>query len=228
MKNVFSISAMAIILAICNVFAANSQDTSVEPVVTEECVMNVSLSHDMVKNKKYADAYEFWLAAYEDCPNANKAIYVDGAKIIEALYNSTFDKKEKRRLAELAIELQDKRIQYYGNDPKYPTAYILGEKGLAYLDFWGDEKIVEAHECLQQSVQQFKERSKIVVLVKLVDASYELYKKNPKRNKSEFIADCHLASMYLEMQATDPNNKNADIAEKMKKYVDTIFNNSGI
>ena len=228
MKNVSLISAMVITIAICNVFAAKSQDTSVEPVVTEECVMNVSFSHDMVKNKKYEEAYEFWLAAYEECPNANKAIYVDGAKIIEALYNSTFDKKEKRRLAELAVELQDKRIQYYGNDPKYPTAYILGEKGLAYLDFWGDEKIVEAHECLQQSVQQFKERSKIVVLVKLVDASYELYKKNPKRNKSEFIADCHLASMYLEMQATDPNNKNAEIAEKMKKYVDTIFNNSGI
>ena len=228
MKNVSLISAMVITIAICNVFAAKSQDTSVEPVVTEECVMNVSLSHDMVKNKKYAEAYEFWLAAYEDCPNANKAIYSDGAKIIEALYNSTFDKKEKAKWAALAIELQDKRIQYFGNDPKYPTAYILGQKGLAYLDFYGSEKIVEAHQCLQQSVQQFKERSLILVLVKLVDASYELYKNNPKRNKSEFIADYHLASMYLEMQANDPNNKNAEIAKKMKRYVDNIFNNSGI
>ena len=228
MKNVCLICAMAITLTICNVFVANSQDTSVEPIVTEECVNNVNAFHSMVKDKQYVEAYEPWFAVYETCPNANKAIYVDGKKIIEALYNSTFDKKEKAKWAELAIELQDKRIQYFGNDPKYPTAYILGEKGLAYLDFYGSEKIVEAHQCLQQSVQQFKERSKIVVLVKLVDASYELYKKNPKRNKSEFIADCHLASMYLEMQATDPNNKNAEIAEKMKKYVDTIFNNSGI
>ena len=217
-----------ILMVISNVFVANCQITSVEPTITEECANNVIVSHEMVKNKQYEEAYEPWRTAYETCPNANKAIYVDGAKIIEAFYNATFDEKEKRKWAELAIELQDKRMQYFGNDPKYPSAYILGEKGLAYLDFWGNKKIVEAHECLQQSVQQFKERSKIVVLVKLVDASYELYKKNPKRNKSEFIADCHLASMYLEMQATDPNNKNADIAEKMKKYVDTIFNNSGI
>ena len=214
---------MAITLTVCNVFAANSQDTNAEPTVTEECVNNVIAFHGMVKNKQYDEAYEPWLYVYETCPNANRAIYVDGARIIEALYNSTFDEGEKRRLAELAIELQDKHIQYYGNDPKFPTAYILGEKGLAYLDFWGNEKIVEAHQCLQQSVQQFKERSKIIVLVKLVETSYELYKIKPKNNKKEFRADYQLASMYLEMQAADPDNKNAAIANKMKQHVDFIF-----
>ena len=33
--------------------------------------------------------------------------------------------------------------------------------------------------------------------------------------------------MYLEMQATDPNNKNAEIAEKQKQYVDAIYEISG-
>ena len=111
-----------------------------EPTITEECVINVSLFHESVKNKQYADAYEPWWSVYSTCPNANKIIYTDGAKIVEALYKATTDEAEKERLAKLAVEMQDKRIRFFGNDPKYPTAYILGEKGMAYLDFYGNTK----------------------------------------------------------------------------------------
>ena len=228
MKNVYLICMMAISLAISNVFVANSQDTSTAPIVTEECILNISESQQLVKDKQFAEAYEPWSAVYEACPNANKTIYTNGAKIIKALFQATTDEEEKRRLAELAIELQDKRIEYFGNDPKFPTAYILGEKGLAYLDFWGSEKIEEAHECLRQSVQQRGDRSKIIVLVKLVETSCEMYKMNPGLYEAEFLADYHLARKYLETIATNPSNKNAESAKEQKQYVDEIFENSGI
>jgi len=198
-----------------------------EPTITEECVVNVSLFHESVKNKMYADAYGPWWEVYTTCPNANKSIYTDGAKIVESLFQAASDPAEKARLAALAIEMQDKRIRFFGNDPKYPKAYILGEKGLAYLDFYGEEKLEEAHACLQQSVQQFAERSKIQVLVKLVDTSYGLYKKNPDGRAEEFIADYELASNLLGVLAGIPENKNADIAAKQKDYVDNIFAISG-
>jgi len=213
-----------------------SQETPVEaqpvveeedPVITEECVMNVSLFHESVKNKMYADAYEPWWEVYTTCPNANKSIYTDGAKILEALFQATSDAAEKARLAKLAVEMQDKRIKYFGNDPKYPTAYILGEKGLAYLDFYGDEKVEEARECLQKSAAGMGPASKIMVLVKLVDASYAVYKKEPDSKAEQFIADYELASNLLSEQAGNPNNKNAEIAAKQKDYVDNIFAISG-
>ena len=93
-----------------------------EPTFTEECVINVSLFHESVKNKQYADAYEPWWSVYTTCPNANKIIYTDGAKIVEALYKATTDEAEKERLAKLAVEMQDKRIRFFGDDPKYPKA----------------------------------------------------------------------------------------------------------
>ena len=34
------------------------------PTITEECVMNVSLFHEAVKNKMYADAYNPWWSVY--------------------------------------------------------------------------------------------------------------------------------------------------------------------
>ena len=198
-----------------------------EPTITEECVMNVSLFHESVKNKMFADAYEPWYEVYTTCPNANKSIYSDGTKIVEALYQATSDPAEKERLAKLAIEMQDKRIRYFGNDPKYPTTYILGEKGLAYIDFFGDTKLAEARECLQKSVAGMGSKSKVMVLVKLVDASYALYKQDPDNKAEQFIADYELASNALAEQAADHSNKNAEIAGKQKDYVDNIFAISG-
>ena len=207
--------------------AAAPAEEMEDPVITEECVVNVSLFHESVKNKMYADAYEPWWEVYTTCPNANKSIYSDGAKIVEALYQAASDPAEKTRLANLAIEMQDKRIRFFGNDSKYPKAYILGEKGLAYLDFFGDAKYAEARECLRQSVDGMGAQSKIMVLVKLVDVSYELYKKDPNGTAEQFIADYSAASGFLGEQAGNTNNKNAEIAGKQKDYVDNIFAISG-
>ena len=207
--------------------AAPEVNDEEDPVITEECVMNVSLFHESVKNKMYADAYEPWWEVYSTCPNANKSIYTDGAKIVEALFQATSDPKEKERLAKLAIEMQDKRIRFFGNDPKYPKAYILGEKGLAYIDFYGDQKLEEARECLRASVEGMGVKSKVMVLVKLVDVSYALYKQDPDNKAEQLISDYELAGSALAEQASDATNKNAEIAAKQKDYVDNIFAISG-
>ena len=198
-----------------------------EPTITEECVINVSLFHESVKNKMYADAYGPWWEVYTTCPNANKSIYTDGAKIVEALYQATSDPAEKERLAKLAIEMQDKRIRFFGNDPKYPKAYILGEKGLAYVDFYGESKLEEARACLRESAEAMGTKSKMMVLKSLVDVSYALYKQDKDGKAEQLISDHELASNLLGDQASDPNNKNADLASKQKDYVDNIFAISG-
>ena len=199
-----------------------------EPTITEECMMNISLFNEAVKNKMFADAYEPWWAVYTTCPNANKAIYSQGAKIVEALYKNATDPAEKERLANLAVDMQDKRIKYFGKtDPKYPTEYIWGEKGLAYIEYFGDAKLNEAHECLQKSVAALGDKSKIQVLVKLVDVSYALYKQDPDKRAEQFIADYEMASTHLGTLAADASNKNAEVAGKQKDYVDNIFAISG-
>lgn len=198
-----------------------------EPTITEECLINVSLFHESVKNKQYADAYEPWLSVYTTCPNANRVIYTDGIEIVEAFYKTATDPAEKERLAKLAVEIQDKRIKYFGNDKRYPTDYILGEKALTLLDFYGDTRLEEAHECFRKSVQGMKAKSKILVLVKLVDVSYTLYKQNPAERAEQFIADYEMANTYLSEQAANPSNRNAAVAGKQRDYIDNIFAISG-
>lgn len=198
-----------------------------EPVVTDECQVNVSLFNENVKNKQYAEAYEQWYQVYTNCPNANKAIYSQGTKMIKALYNAATDPAEKERLANLAVEMQDKRIRYFGNDAKYPKDYILGEKGLVYVDYFGDTKLAEARECLRQSVEVMGAKSKMEVLETLAEVSCKLYKQDPVAKAEQFIADYELVSTILAAQASDENNKNAEFASQKRDRIDQIFANSG-
>ena len=198
-----------------------------EPVITEECYVNVSLFNESAKAKLYEEAYGPWYEVYTNCPNANKAIYSLGYKMIKALYEKATDPAEKERLANIAIEMQDKRMRYFGDDPKYPKDYIYGEKGLAYIDFYGDAKMAEARECLYKSVIGMGAKSKMEVLETLAEISFKLYKQDPAKNAEQFISDYELVTTHLATQAADENNKNAEYAAQKRERIDQIFANSG-
>ena len=50
-----------------------------------QCVTNISLFREYVKQKNYDDALSNWRKAYQLCPKATKNIYIDGAKFINIL-----------------------------------------------------------------------------------------------------------------------------------------------
>jgi len=198
------------------------------PVITEECLMNVSLFNENVKNKQFADAYNPWWEVYNNCPNANKVIYSAGPKIIEYMYNQTTDPAEKDRLRNLALELCDKRIKYFGDDPRYPTAYILGLKGIEYCKYFTEDDLKErAYPWLKESVMGMSNRSTVPVLTKLVEVSYSLFRSNPDKYGQQFIGDYSRVSELLQIIAKDPTNKSASVALQQKDYIDNLFAISG-
>lgn len=203
-------------------------DEGEDPVITEECIQNVSLFNQSVKNKQFADAYGPWWEVYNSCPNANKAIYSQGTKILEWKYQNAASDDEKNEIRNLMLQLHDKRMRYFGTDPKYPTAYILGQKALDYCQYFPEDELKEkAYGWLKQSIEGMGENSQIMVLVKYVEVSYGLYKSNTEKYGEQFINDYQLASGYLANQANNPANKNASVAAGQKDYVDNLFAISG-
>ena len=199
------------------------------PVITEECSMKVSLMHESVKNKQFADAYEPWYYVYTTCPNANKSIYTDGAKIIDWMWeNAKDDEAKKAEIRELVMQLYDKRIKYFGDDPKYPRVYILGEKALDYCDHFDNDELKEpAYAWFKESIDALGASSKITVLTKFFEVSYGLFKSNPDKYMDQFMADYTLVTSLLQTIATNPANKNASAAAQQKDYVDNLFAISG-
>lgn len=199
-----------------------------EPIITEECVTNTSLFNESVKNKQFQEAYGPWWEVYSTCPSYNKAIYTAGSKIVEYLYANTSDEAEKERLRNLALELCDKRIKYFGDDPRYPKAYVLGQKGIEYCKYFESDELKErAYPWLKESVDGMGDKSQVSVLTKLAEVSYGLYKSNPDKYGEAFIADYTQVSGLLQAIADNPANKNAATARQQKDYVDNLFAISG-
>lgn len=207
--------------------SANTATQEPAPEVTLECRKNVSLFYEAAKNKQFAEALAPWEAAYAECPNASKNIYIKGVDIIEWQIANAKSEQEKNELRQKLMKLYDDRIRWFGNDAKTPTPYILGDKALDYIKYFPEDKLKEqAYEWLKQSVNGMGAKSKIMVLTNLVVVSQGLYKENPA-HAEQFIADYQLASDYLSQQAADTKNKNQAAAQQQKDYIDNLFAVSG-
>ena len=198
------------------------------PVITEECIVNVSLFQQSAKNKQYADAVEPWYKVYNECPNANKAIYTRGPQIIAWQISQAQTEEEKAQLRNTLMEMYDKRIKWFGDDPKDPVAYILGQKGMDYCEFFTDDELKEpAYEWLKQSVEGMDAQSSINVVKRYVELSYGIYKSNPDKYAEQYIADYQKASDVLNRIANDPTSKFAANAKEYKDNIDAFFAASG-
>lgn len=198
------------------------------PEITEECLMNISLFVESSKNKAYADAYGPWLEVYKTCPNANKAIYSRGAQILEWKYNNATTDEEKKQIREMALQMHDKRIKYFGDDPKYPTAYILGQKALDYCKYYEEDALkLDAYNWLKESVTALGDKSQLNVIQKLMELSNDLYKADANKYGGQYLTDYAMVSPILQSIWDNPAAKNSTDAAKLKEYVDNAFAMSG-
>ncbi len=216
-------------------FAQKKKKKGEEPVVEtpavvtlsdEECMTNLSLFHESVKNGQYEEAYGSWLPVYQTRPDFNKAIYTDGAKILDYRYQQATDAAVRNALRDSIMQLHDDRIKYF-DEAKYPDTYVLGVKAMDYLTYFPeDELAMPAYGWLKESVTALGAKSQITVLRKLVEVSYNIYKSNPDQYGEQFLADYQMAAAALD-QIAAAGGKNADHATSQKAYVDRLYAASG-
>ena len=193
---------------------------------SEECLRNISMFTEFVKNKQFVDAVEPWEVAYAECPNAHLAIYQQGVKIFEWKLSQTKDAKEIAQLRDRLMELYDNRIKYFGSNTKYPTSWILGEKAVDYIKYSPEDKLKEnAYAWLETSIKERKEKSSFAVLQNFVLLSMNIYKARPE-TAEKFISDYMMVSECLDNIATQ-GGKLAPYVPASKDYVDHLFVSSG-
>ena len=207
-----------------------AEPEEVAPVVTtlsdEECMVNLSLFHESVKNKQYDEAYGFWLPVYQSRPDLNKAIYTDGTEILGHRYQQATDENVRKALRDSIMQLHDDRIKYF-DEARYPDTYVLGVKAMDYLTYFQeDELALPAYGWMKESVTALGAKAQITVLRKFVELSYNIYKSNTEQYGDQFLADYQLASAALE-QIVAAGGKNAEPASHQKAYIDRLYAASG-
>ena len=192
----------------------------------EECLAHLSLCHESVKNEQFNDAYPIWLELYQSRPDFHKNIYIDGDKILEYKYANAQTQEEKNTWREMIMKLHDERIQYF-DDPKYPDAYVLGLKAIDYIEHYPeDELAMPAYQWLKESVEGMGTNSQIVVLRKLVEVSYNIYKSDTQQYGEQFLKDYQTVSNLME-QIIAAGGKRATEITPQKNYIDRLYAVSG-
>lgn len=203
------------------------QQPAEENVVTEECLVNISLFNESAKNKQFADALEPWNMVFSTCPSANRVIYSQGRNIVQWELSQQKDDASYQKVFEKLMKMYDMRIKYFGTDERYPTPWIKGNKALDYLTFSKSENIQPAYEWLEEAVNGLGEKSEIEFIRNFVVLSDKKFTAD-KNHAEKYIADYLKANTLLEIMAADSTNaQQAEKAAQYKNGIDILFAQSG-
>ncbi len=200
------------------------------PVVTEECLINLSLFNESAKNKQFADAYEPWLQVFTNCPNANRAVYSQGRNILHWRLEQTTDDAKYQSVFDELMFMYDQRMKYFGDDPKYPTPWIKGLKALDYILYKKDDALNRpAYQWLEEALDGLLENSEIEMIRQFVVLSDKLYADDAS-HAEKYIADYLKANEILESIIKSAEQTNPDAAAQAVQYkngLDIVFAESG-
>ena len=196
--------------------------------ISKECLMNISLFDQSTKNKQFADAYEPWLTAFTECPEAHKAIYSQGQKILMWKITQEKDVAKRDEYRGMLMDMYDKRITYFGSDARYPTPWILGRKAIDYITIYPEDKTKEtAYGWLKESIDAMGAKTEIAVMQHYTILSMNMFKLNRAEKAEQYINDYTKVNELLSSIANDPANRSSKYAGQVKTYLEQLFVSSG-
>ncbi|MDR2041774.1 MAG: tetratricopeptide repeat protein [Tannerella sp.] len=197
------------------------------------CITNISLFTPYAKINNFQDAYPYWKEAYEECPGATKDLYLYGARIINWQISEEKDPAKRAALLEELMAMYDKRIRYFGNDPKYGRNWIIVRKVQDYIRLKGESNIDAelVYGWLKEVLDADGEKTESVGISLYMFASYMLLQKNREAHKGAYIDDfleCSaLFDALLASAKAAGDEKEITSLEAMKAGIESAFANSG-
>lgn len=140
----------------------------------ELCKRSYTLYKEFHRQQNYKDALPHWMKTIEVCPKFSTSIWSDGEKMFRDRIESSEDPLTREVLIDSLMWVLDRRIEYFGTNPRFPEGYILGNKGILLLSY-RKEDVKSGYEILKRSVELMGKASKPPVVLTLMQASRQLY-----------------------------------------------------
>ena len=197
------------------------------------CITNIFLYQNDFKANNYKDAYPRWKAAYEECPAARRDLYMQGAIMLKAFIAEEQDPAKRDALFEDLMALYDKRVTYFGDDPRYGVDYIVGAKATDYIAMKGDNIDPQLlYGWLDEVIKDYQASIDPKLLSYLMFASYKLIGVDINRYRDQYINDFQRCSALLDTQLENANAANDTTAmtnaAAYKAQILEQFTSSGI
>ncbi|MDR0537077.1 MAG: hypothetical protein LBH04_03385 [Tannerellaceae bacterium] len=217
---------------IAGIFAQKGVDNETRfgsGVDSVNCVQNISLFSSYAKTNNFKDALEFWQKAYNECPAATKDIYLYGVRIVGWQIDNENDPLKKEALLKDLLAVYDKRIKYFGDDPKYGKDWIIGRKAQDYFQRTGEKMEPQLlYNWTKEAINEYGDNVDLLALSYYMAASNQLMLADPSK-KECYIQDYLKISAILEKQITSvTETKEKEALSTTKSSLDIGFANSGV
>ena len=165
-----------------------------------DCLTNISLYREYVKQGNYKEALPFWRRAFNDCPGATKNIYLDGVKIFKDLHKKELDTEKKNQYVDSLIFVYDQRVKYEFGD----EAYINQYKGLDVLQLSNDnvDNLKKVYDYFRISIKGLGKKTIKPVFQNFVKVGISLYDQGEMEVES-LLQDYLITLEALEQKGDD-------------------------
>jgi tetratricopeptide (TPR) repeat protein len=185
------------------------------------CVRNLSLYKEYLKQKAYHDALKPWITVFSDCPASSKNIYLDGQILYTTFIENEKDKSRISQMVDTLLLNYDRRIQYFGQE-----GFVLGRKGVDLLRYRREE-VETAYSYLSASIKDRLNASEEAVVVTYMQTTAYLF--STQKLTREDVLNNFAQSMTI-LQSKLDNAGETDKIDKIKsaiEAVETHFSKSG-
>ncbi|MDR1779237.1 MAG: tetratricopeptide repeat protein [Tannerella sp.] len=195
------------------------------------CLTNISLATSYAKVNNFSDAYPFWKIAYDECPASTKDLYLYGVRIVNWQISQETDPAKQATLIDDLMGVYDKRVKYFGDDPRYGKDWIVARKAQDYMRLKGeniDPKLM--YGWLGEAVSEYKDKTDPLAVSLYMFASYKVMEKD-ESHKGKYVEDFLESSKIFdaEIEAAKAANDEKEVSnvEAMKADIERNFAGSG-
>ncbi len=161
-----------------------------------DCLRNLSLYREYVRQNDYKTAMPFWRKAFSECPGSSKNIYIDGVKMLRFFIEKEKNPQVQSALIDTLMLIYETRIKYFDQ-----LDYVRGNQGIDLLRYKRDNinEVQRAYGYLKESVTLADDQSSEAVVATFMSASMALFQ-NQKLNADELLSDFLVAVDILNTQ----------------------------
>ena len=186
-----------------------------------QCLMDLSLYREFVKQKNFVEALPGWRRVYAECPRATKNIYIDGAKIYRYLIKQEKDETAKKKLVDTLMMVYDQRIKYFGQEGENSARKAVD------LYSYDRSRYPEVYDLANKSYDMLKDQTPAAAMLVFFQSSLKKYRKKTEE-KEQLVNDFAKASAVLDKQYnTQQVQAKKDRIKKYQTAIENLFAKSG-
>jgi len=201
MKHLRTLLLGTAVVASAGLFAQGKYGAT--PADSAECVKNISLFQESIKQGSYADAYGPYRKLISVCPAYSKSLYQNGGKMLGDFIAKEKDAARKERLIDSLMLNYDLRITHFGE-----KAFVLGRKGVD-MQFYRPKACQAAHDMLKEAIELGGARTEPATISAYYSALNCLYGEG-SGTKEQMLSEYVRLSGLIEQNLADPALKESD------------------